>query len=152
MNGMPMRLLFVLALACIAGLAGCGGNDSAADGGTTDADTDTGTDTVADAGFMPDPQRIYDDIAVLTSDEYGGRFAGSGSGVKALEFVEARFEELGLEPGFDDGYTQPFTFDVWLPGTSELVVGSTTLTESSQYAPFTWSGSGTATAEIVFVG
>ncbi|MDD5308592.1 MAG: M20/M25/M40 family metallo-hydrolase, partial [Deltaproteobacteria bacterium] len=58
----------------------------------------------------------------------------------------------GLEPGFDDGYTQPFSVVVWLPGTSELVVGSTTLTESSQYAPFTWSGSGTATAEIVFVG
>jgi aminopeptidase YwaD len=155
MRRTTVGLLWASGLALAFGLAGCGADDdSAADGGhDAGEDTDTGTGTDTGGAFALDPQRIYDDIAVLASDEYEGRYAGSAGGAKAREFVEARFEELGLDKGMGDAYTQPFTFDMWaLSGPSEFTVDGTTLTENSQYAAFQYSGSGTTTAEIVFVG
>jgi hypothetical protein len=137
---------------------GCGGDDdSAADGGLdsgTDTDTGTGEDAGTDAGFTPDPQRIYDDIAVLASEEYEGRYAGTQGNEKALELVESRFEELGLEPAGDDGtFRQAFTIEGWgLTADPVVTVGQDTLSYPDDFGVFENSVSADRTGEMVFAG
>ena len=56
-------------------------------------------------GPVPELDRLKAHVVTLASPEYGGR-RGEG-GIKAAEYVEAAFRDLGLAPLFDDGYRQP---------------------------------------------
>lgn len=67
----------------------------------------------ADKNYNPktyDTERIMSIIEELTSKEYNGRMAGSEDGKKTEEYVAAKFKEIGLEPGGNDGtYFQEFS-------------------------------------------
>lgn len=77
----------------------------------TDSDTDSDSDSDSDTDFTLSVQRIYDDIAYLASDELQGRYPGFDGNEQALLYVEALFDELGLQPvGENDSYRQAFTF------------------------------------------
>ncbi|MDD5308591.1 MAG: M20/M25/M40 family metallo-hydrolase [Deltaproteobacteria bacterium] len=157
-NKQARRAGTMLLAALALGMSACGtDDDSAADGGLdsgADTDTGTGTDTVADAGFLPDPQRIYDDIAVLASEEYEGRMAGTAGGAKALEFVEARFQELGLVPAGDDGtFRQAFAMQGWgLTADPAVSVAGNALAYPDDFSVFEFSASADRTGEMVFAG
>ncbi|MGF1586745.1 MAG: M28 family metallopeptidase [Bacteroidales bacterium] len=49
---------------------------------------------------------IEQDIATLASDEFEGRAPASAGGLKAVEFIESRFREIGLLPANGDSYLQ----------------------------------------------
>ena len=52
---------------------------------------------------------IMNHIRELTSFEYDGRLAGSEGNNKALEYIQAYFQEIGLQPaGEDQTYLQSF--------------------------------------------
>jgi len=53
-------------------------------------------------------QAIKADIMYLSSDEMEGREVGTEGERKAAAFISNRFEQLGLKPGFDNGYYQFF--------------------------------------------
>lgn len=56
-----------------------------------------------------DSARLFDDVRLLSSTEYGGRKTGSDGNRKAQAFLAARFAALGLKP-FAGSYAQPFSF------------------------------------------
>ncbi|UCG86043.1 MAG: M28 family peptidase [Gemmatimonadota bacterium] len=66
------------------------------------------------------------DVLVLSSDEFEGRAPASPGEEKTVEFLEAEFEKLGLEPGNGDSYYQevPLVSITAQPGASLLVRGS----------------------------
>ena len=47
-------------------------------------------------------------IEEISSDAYEGRGPGAAGDVKAREYLAQRMEDLGLEPGADGSYEQPF--------------------------------------------
>ncbi|GAB4126945.1 MAG: M28 family metallopeptidase [Rhodothalassiaceae bacterium] len=51
--------------------------------------------------------RLRADIAMLASDAFEGRGPASVGEEKTIAFLEQRFRNLGLEPGFGDSYLQP---------------------------------------------
>jgi hypothetical protein len=132
--------------------SGTGGgdiSDDAGDGGGTDAAFDGGK-----AAYAPDPQRIYDDIALLASDEYEGRFPGTTGNDLAVELVRSRFEKLGITKAVKGtSFLQPFKFKQWFQdGQSTFKIGATTLTEGVDFITMSNSNSVNVTGELVFVG
>jgi len=53
---------------------------------------------------------IKEDIAVLASDAYEGREAGTKGEQEAAEYISKRFKDLGLEPKGTNGFFQTFSF------------------------------------------
>lgn len=47
-------------------------------------------------------------VETLAAPEYEGRLAGSEGGAKAIDYVVARFQALGLKPKGTKGFRQPF--------------------------------------------
>jgi hypothetical protein len=159
----PLRYALLLTLALTLPLAGCpedtadDDDDATADDDDTTADDDdTTSDDDDDSGPVEqlDPQRIFDDVAYLASDEMGGRSPGTEGNEAALQYVESVFEEYGLVPvGDEGGYRQAFSFEQWQQlAPAALVLGGAELTEGSDFVVFSSSGSGDVTAEMVFVG
>lgn len=96
---------------------------------------------------------------ILSSDSLEGRKTGQPGGRRAEEFAASRFREWGLRPGIGDtSYFQPYRFlSSQVTGTPELTftdspVGALTYIYSSDYVVLLYSGSGSVTAEAVFVG
>jgi Zn-dependent M28 family amino/carboxypeptidase len=50
---------------------------------------------------------IRKDLSALAADDMEGRAPGTPGGDKAAEYIARRFEEVGLAPGFGEGYAQP---------------------------------------------
>jgi hypothetical protein len=57
------------------------------------------------AAAPPEELRLRSEVATLASPDYAGR-SGEG-GRKAAAYLVSRFQELGLEPLFEDSYEQP---------------------------------------------
>ncbi|NNE09641.1 MAG: hypothetical protein HKN20_13860, partial [Gemmatimonadetes bacterium] len=105
-----------------------------------------------------DVERAKKHIETMAADEFEGRKSGLAGGVMIEEYVAARFEEFGLEPGGVDGtYYQPFPMIV----TDEKAASITLLDGTLGEVPFvpgedffmiTNSGSGEIEAEVVIVG
>ncbi len=55
----------------------------------------------------PFGQNIVQDIETLASDEFQGRAPASPGGIKAVEYIENRFNEIGLKPANDNSFRQP---------------------------------------------
>ena len=60
--------------------------------------------------LAPDPAKIRDHVAYLSSDELGGRDSGEPGLEIAAEYIARFYAEYGLEPAGDNGtYFQHFT-------------------------------------------
>jgi hypothetical protein len=161
------RCLRPLSAALLLAAGACDDGASAkADGGTdtdtdTDVDSDTDTDSDSDAGpdggdalCEVDPDRIFDDVAYLASEELAGRLTGSAGNELALQMAEDAFDEIGLVPAGDDG-TFRKAFDVlsWeLNGTPDVTFDGDVLSEGADFQAFVYSGEGIVTGEVVYVG
>jgi hypothetical protein len=108
----------VLVDASAGGAAGSGGRADASVVDRTASDgplvRDSGSVDGAD-GFVANcevnPQRIYDDIAYLASDELRGREPGDVGIDLAIAYAEKAFKAAGLSPAGDQGaYQQAFAF------------------------------------------
>lgn len=105
-----------------------------------------------------DAQRYLNDIKTLTQPKMEGRGDGSKGLVRAEHFLTDRYKKLGLEPAGKNGYLQPFivTTGAKLKGKNHFVAQSgeakTPLKLNLDYVPFSFSGSGTVAASLVFAG
>lgn len=105
-----------------------------------------------------DPQRYINDIKTLTEPKMEGRGDGSKGLVRAEHVLADRYKSFGLEPAGSKGYLQPFsvTTGAKLKGKNHIVVQNgetkTALKLEQDYVPFSFSGSGTVTAPLVFAG
>ena len=58
------------------------------------------------AALQIDETGFMQHVNILASDEFEGRAPSTAGGTKTVEYLEAQFAELGLEPGFGDSYRQ----------------------------------------------
>jgi Zn-dependent M28 family amino/carboxypeptidase len=66
---------------------------------------------------------LVEDIKVLASDDFEGRFPGTPGGKKTEQFLEAEFSALGLEPGDGTSYFQEVPLiEITADPTADLVV------------------------------
>lgn len=104
------------------------------------------------------PQRYIADIKTLTAAKMEGRGDGTKGLTRAEHVIADRYKSLGLQPAGKQGYLQPFvvTTGAKLTGTNHLTVhngdAKTDLKLNQDYVPFSYSESGNASANLVFVG
>src|SRR5690606_15047560 len=48
-------------------------------------------------------QRLSEDIRVISADDFQGRYPGTDGERKTLDWLQAQYEAMGLEPGGPDG-------------------------------------------------
>jgi Zn-dependent M28 family amino/carboxypeptidase len=129
---MTMKRLVVLA-GCAALLTGC----------TRSAETSADGPGAAAApkiavGDMPkvDAPAILEHIKVLADDSFEGRAPGSPGEDKTVEYLTAKFKEIGLAPGNTDGtYVQK----VPLVGITPAPAQTLTVQKGAQKRTFAWS-------------
>lgn len=54
--------------------------------------------------------QALEDTRILAADEMQGRAAASPGGERARRYIIQRFQEIGVDPVFGDGFEQPFRF------------------------------------------
>ena len=107
----------------------------------------------ADGVELGDADRYLDHVAWLADDARQGRGVGTEGLDAAAEWLAERFAELGIGPGFEGDYFQPFEVPVRVesgPGTTLEIEGQSVAAEDFVIASFATSGE--ATAEVVPVG
>lgn len=96
-------------------------------------------------------------VAELAGDDYEGRSPGSDGDLRARQWIASRLAEIGLEPGGDQGYQQPFA----LVGTTTAMPAAWSFSTGVSLAPRTEfvanianqsDRAALADAELVFVG
>ena len=105
-------------------------------------------------------KRIGEVVKYLSSDELEGRGVETEGIEKAAKLILDEYKELGLKPGMPDGgFRQAFdivTGPVRVSDTTKLVikVGDETreLAVRKEFQPLQRGGSGSSSAELVFVG
>jgi hypothetical protein len=105
---------------------------------------------------------LYDYVAELTSEKYGGRLTGTKEFENCAAWIESLLEGWGVQPAGDDGtYRQHFPnpFTLVFPGGEcvlHVPVKDGVVKKYYQYEeefiPGGTSGSGEVTAEVVYVG
>lgn len=106
----------------------------------------------SEAAIRPDELRA--DVVWLSAPERTGRGVGTPGNEAAAGFIAERMRALGLAPAFPDGYLQPFQAPVGvaLKGNNELALRGKVLPLGQAWQPFTFSDSGAASADVVWVG
>lgn len=105
-----------------------------------------------------DGQRYLSDIKTLTEDKMEGRGDGTRGLLRAEHLLESRYKSLGLVPAGTQGFLQPFTVTTGakLKGRNhviyQLAEKKTELKLEQDYVPFSFSGSGSAIAPLIFAG
>ena len=142
-----------------AGLWACGGKsggdevDAAVDAEVIDAEVQEDAEIPEpDCGI--DATQIYGDVATLAAPAWEGRKPGTAGNQAAMDMVETIFIDLGLMPaGVGGTYRQPFAYNQWdILEMPSVTLESTPLTLATEFIVFNYSGTGNATAEMVFVG
>ena len=103
---------------------------------------------------------IAEHLEILSSDEYGGRAPSSPGEVLTINYLEAEFRSLGLEPGNGDSYFQdvPLVDITADPSASMVVTGAgdpMTFAYADDFVSWTTrvvEDSGVENSEMVFVG
>jgi len=105
---------------------------------------------------------LFEYVAELASAKYEGRLTGTEGFNRAANWVAAHFEQWGIKPGGDEGtYLQkfPIAYTLVFPGCAvylHIPYKKTTLKKyyryEDEFIPGSTSGSGTVTAEVVYVG
>jgi hypothetical protein len=94
--------------------------------------------------------RAATDVRFLADPAREGRGVGTKGLEKAGEYIEERFETLGLLPAGSDGYRQPFEVATSLSGTAALEVDGKAIDGAT---PLSFSAAGAPIAgQLVFVG
>jgi len=104
------------------------------------------------------PQSYLADIKTLTQSNMDGRGDGSKGLTRAEHYIAKRYKSYGLVPAGKKGFLQPFvvTTGARLKGGNHFEVQSaqakSDLKLNQEYVPFSFSQSGNASAQLVFVG
>jgi len=70
-----------------------------------------------------DAATLHRHIAVLSSDEFGGRFPSTRGETLTLDYLQREFEAAGAQPGNGDSYLQPVPLVSWtIEPVPEMVV------------------------------
>ncbi|MDX1631985.1 MAG: M28 family peptidase, partial [Thermoanaerobaculia bacterium] len=100
------------------------------------------------------PDRFLADVRWLADDARQGRGAGTEGLERAADWLEARFRDLGLEPGYGGEYRQALEIPtaVQVEDGTRLVLDGEELDPEEEYGLTGFSASGQAAGEVVPVG
>ena len=89
-------------------------------------------------------QQLQNHIKFLASDELEGRRAGSVGEQKAVDYIVAQYQSIGLKPMGTDGFIQAFPIDEGkrMTATSFIKVNKQPLELTKDFFPLSNSGSG----------
>lgn len=129
-------------------------HDDAGNDDYSASDTDGEDDIANDGDFRFNFQRVFDDVAWLSSADRAGRAPGTDGNSDAVKYVKTIFDDLGLSPaGDDDGFLQTFDFDQWtVAGTPSFSIDGALFTNGETFHVLQYSGSGNVESEVVFAG
>jgi Peptidase family M28/PDZ domain/PA domain len=105
-----------------------------------------------------DPERVLNDIKMLSAPEMEGRGAGTKGLARAADLIVKRYKELQIPPAGTHGYLQPFTLitGAKLKSDNRLVVvngdAKKELKTNQDFVPFSFSSSGQVEGSMVFAG
>ena len=93
-------------------------------------------------------QQLQNHIQYLASDELEGRRAGSVGEQKAVDYIVAQYQALGLKPMGTDGFVQAFPIDEGkrMTASSFVKVNKQNLELTKDFFPLSNSGSGNFTS------
>jgi Peptidase family M28/PDZ domain/PA domain len=100
-------------------------------------------------------------VEFLASEELAGRMTGSEGSRLAADYLAARLQGAGLQPGGDKGtFFQEFEFSAGvrvLPEENSLLIetkegGTSAFTVEKDFLPLAFSGNGSVSGEVVFAG
>lgn len=102
-------------------------------------------------------ERFKRDLTTLAADTYEGRESGTPGYAKAVDYVRAAYEEIGLRPAGENGsYMQnvPLRREKAVPEASELLVNGEPLTLYKDFvvSASTYSSAFSEVGEVVFMG
>ncbi len=118
---------------------------------------------ILEAMHLIQSQPLFNYVAELVSEKYGGRLTGTKEYEACVAWVESLLEGWGIEPGGENGtyrqlFPNPYT-TVFPGGVCEMLVpaGKGGVVRKSykyedEFIPGGTSGSGEVTAEVVYVG
>jgi hypothetical protein len=101
---------------------------------------------------------VVEPARVLSSDDLEGRAVATPGGAKAIDYLARQFAAIGLAPLGDKGYAQSFEVSTGVepgPKNSLSLVRSgvsTTFERGKEYTPISFTDSGEARGDVVFVG
>ncbi|MFC2134104.1 M20/M25/M40 family metallo-hydrolase [Bacteroidota bacterium] len=108
------------------------------------------------------PMEVYNYCKKIASDEFAGRLTGHDGYTKAADWAADKFNKWRLKPiNENDGYLQPYSSPYTVIESAELkfhiiqddgTFEDTTLTPLDDFLPILFSGSGSNTSGVVFVG
>ncbi len=79
-------------------------------------------------------EELIEDIRVLASDDFEGRFPGTPGGEKTEQLLKAEFEALGLQPGNGESYFQRVPLvEITAEASADLVVSGNGRTVTFDY-------------------
>jgi len=121
------------------------------------------TAKIYEAMHLIQSQPLYDYVAEMVSEKYGGRLTGTKEYEACVAWVESLLKGWGIEPGGENGtyrqlYPNPYT--LVFPGgvcRMNIPVGKGGAVQKSyaydtEFIPGGTSGSGEVTSEVVYVG
>lgn len=97
----------LLSLVCLLGLTACKPAPEESASSAENTAPAPAPVSLEDAKPTIDLERMMESIVELSSDAYGGREPMSEGERLTLEFLETRFQAMGLEPLFGDSFRQP---------------------------------------------
>ncbi len=110
------------------------------------------------ASTLFNAEEIIDHVKYLASDELEGRMSGSNGSNLAAEYIVNWYENLGLEPGVNGSFYQPFEFTsgVELGDGNEFAWGMAGMMEAmllkQDFVPVFFSPNSEVSGGLVFVG
>jgi aminopeptidase YwaD len=106
-----------------------------------------------------DGRRMLEDVKVLSSERYQGRFTGTPELDQAAKWIAKNFEKAGLKPAFAEGTSKPSYLQKFIVNTDSklgkkntLRVAGKELTVAKDFLPRVISASRTVEAPMVFAG
>ena len=119
-----------------------------------------GKTAVKPAPVKADGRRAMEHLNVLAADDMKGRASGTAEYQKAADYVSARFKELGLQPGGENGswfqqvrladlktFAQPVRLEITAPQRRVYFAGS-----DRDFEPVIGTGSGVVSGKLAFGG
>lgn len=97
---------------------------------------------------------IHEVVSVLADDSLRGREAGSAEEIVARDYIILKFEEIGLAPYFEDGFSQAFPFSdgIVYSEKSEFNLAKQSYLIGKNYYPLDNSANADITSTLVDVG
>ncbi len=156
MSNVRMRAAVAVALGAIAASAWLAGDAFAAAGPASGPARDAKSSrmTAKPAPMTPAEKRLHDEVFRLADPKWEGRGPGTAGIDSAAAYLERHLKALGLKPGGEGGYLQPFevTIGVAVGDPCAVEVGAKKWPVGPEMQPLGFSTNARLRAPVVFAG